>query len=522
MVTDHGISTIYNADQTAVNYEFIPKPVDARLVLPFSYQLNAYMHQQGHRSINTHDLEHQIAEFYRGSGLPRAGRSMAQKVKEANEFLTREIAKSSLVGVGVSVVYDDSVVMAKGYGSLQANDSSKAVTSESLFQIASVSKTMIAIGYLEPEASLREKYAYSNTNYVILGQVIEGVSGQPWDRFLKERVWQPLGMNRTFASAEDVPSELYDELSSGHNDCVDGVTGPFDILTSPQMQLTPSRKRGLFAAGSIVSTPSDMTAFMRLLLNKGSVDGVKLFKSAATIGEMIRGKVPLGVPSEPFNAVMGFHVNLDGNTLASGYGFDTVGQVMWGRAYFDKGGDSLGHETRTGFVPAERLGVTMISNTEFFVFRRGFYLDQLRSYVMGIFLDVPKPILELEYSRWTRSLPLPPPFPGATPKNFCFGPTPDIPLSAEQQDKLIGSYESVVAPRFFPRASITRDSRDNTKLRYSFGVVTGTLSLVAKTDGLWSFLSVGPTTTPISATMSGQGAGHFELDLDFAGAFRKV
>ncbi|KAJ0396298.1 hypothetical protein P43SY_007148 [Pythium insidiosum] len=253
--------------------------------------------------------------------------------------------------------------------------------------------------YLEPEASLREKYAYSNTNYVILGQVIEGVSGQPWDRFLKERVWQPLGMNRTFASVNFIPRELLNETNSGHNDCVEGVTGPFDIVTAPQMQLAPGRKQGLLAAGSTVSTPSDMAIFMRMLLNKGSFNNVQVFESTAAIAEMIRGKTVLGVDPATYNAEEGFHFELDGNTVASGYGFDTVGQIMWDRTYCDKGGDTMGHTIRTGFSPTDRLGVAVFSNTESSALRQLFHVDQFRSYLMGIFLDVPTQLLEFEYSR---------------------------------------------------------------------------------------------------------------------------
>jgi len=42
-----------------------------------------------------------------------------------------------------------------------------------------------------------EKYAYSNTGYHLLGMVIRKVAGKNWDEFLRERVFQPLGMNDT-------------------------------------------------------------------------------------------------------------------------------------------------------------------------------------------------------------------------------------------------------------------------------------------------------------------------------------
>ncbi|GLD91822.1 hypothetical protein PINS_up000355 [Pythium insidiosum] len=564
--------------------------VDGRLVLPFSYQLNAFTHQQGDNH-KTPDLEQQIASYYRGSGFPHAGRSLAQKVAEADAFLAREVRKSNLVGVGVSVVYEDKVAMIKGYGSLQANDTSKSVSPESLFQIGSVSKTMIAIGiallvdagklawtdpvkkhlpwfkladpymekhltvgdllamnsgfgrrpdasdelgsfvterdlvevlqYIEPEASLREKYAYSNTNYAIVGQVIEGVSGKPWHEFLKQRVWEPLGMNRTFASVDFIPSKLYPDMNAGHLDCVDAVAGPFDIVSSPKMKLTP-REQGLLAAGSIVSTPSDMTKFMRLLLNKGDVGGVQLFQSKSTIAEMIRGKAPLDVDPKTYSAQNGFHFESDGNTAASGYGFDTVGQIMWGRAYYDKGGDTSAHELRTGFAPANNLGVAVFSNTESESFRRDFRVDQFRSYIMGIFLDVPTPILEFEYARWARTEELPPPFPGATPQNFCLGLPTALELKDDERDQLVGTYESVGAPKFFPRVKITRDATDKSQLFASFGRLEGKLILVAKSDGMSHLVILAPSPFVIVAEKDAD-TGRIVLDVDGSGEiFRPV
>src|SRR5215472_7982560 len=42
------------------------------------------------------------------------------------------------------------------------------------------------------------RWNYSNTGYDILGRIIEVVSKQPYDAFLKERIFDPLRMNDTF------------------------------------------------------------------------------------------------------------------------------------------------------------------------------------------------------------------------------------------------------------------------------------------------------------------------------------
>jgi CubicO group peptidase (beta-lactamase class C family) len=51
-----------------------------------------------------------------------------------------------------------------------------------------------------------EEYEYSNSGYVILAQIVEKVSGQRFSKFLKENIFDPLGMNRSI---------LYDETRPG-------------------------------------------------------------------------------------------------------------------------------------------------------------------------------------------------------------------------------------------------------------------------------------------------------------------
>ncbi|KAJ0391992.1 hypothetical protein ATCC90586_011797 [Pythium insidiosum] len=366
-----------------------------RLVLPSSDLLTALASNQNHDTT----LADRIATYYHASGFPKAGRTLSQKIEEAERFLSAEVPKTGIVGIGAAIVFEDKVVLSKGYGIHE-------VSSKSLFQIGSVSKTMIAVGigllvedgklnwrdpvkthlpwlqlydkyaekhvtigdllamnsgfgaladladcagafvterqYVEalhllpPEYSLREEPSYANVNFVILGQLIESVSGMPWDEFLKKRLWNPLGMKDTYASAFDVPESKRQRVNAGHSSCNGTVLGPFSI-TGAKMAVSPERVRGLNAAGSIVSSADDMAIFIRLLLNKGVVDKVTLLRKPSTISEMITGKAPASENLTLFNK-MGLHYSPDGNTLSSGYGIDIVGQVLWGHAYYDKTG----------------------------------------------------------------------------------------------------------------------------------------------------------------------------------------
>lgn len=62
-------------------------------------------------------LQEQIARYTREGRFPQAGRSLLEKIDEANEFLDRELAIEEQRGVGVSgaIVYQDNVVLSRGY-----------------------------------------------------------------------------------------------------------------------------------------------------------------------------------------------------------------------------------------------------------------------------------------------------------------------------------------------------------------------------------------------------------------------
>jgi D-alanyl-D-alanine carboxypeptidase len=60
-----------------------------------------------------------------------------------------------------------------------------------------------------------EKYEYGNVNYFILAEIIRKTSGKPWENYLDEKVFKPLGMNSTFPTntRQRIPN-----LSAGYSD----------------------------------------------------------------------------------------------------------------------------------------------------------------------------------------------------------------------------------------------------------------------------------------------------------------
>jgi CubicO group peptidase (beta-lactamase class C family) len=68
--------------------------------------------------------------------------------------------------------------------------------------------------YLKPVSSFRSKVAYQNFTYMIAGLIIEKVTGKSWENFLRENLFTPLEMSRSFAKFEKTRTRK--NLSSPH------------------------------------------------------------------------------------------------------------------------------------------------------------------------------------------------------------------------------------------------------------------------------------------------------------------
>jgi len=111
---------------------------------------------------------------------------------------------------------------------------------------------------------------YSNLGIDILGRIVEIVSHKPFDQFLSERIFEPLGMNDT---GFVVPLEklgrmatLYN-FSSGKPKRIEAQWGVAGGIPSP--------------AGGLISTASDMLRFNEMMRNKGMLDGKRILSQAA-------------------------------------------------------------------------------------------------------------------------------------------------------------------------------------------------------------------------------------------------
>lgn len=116
------------------------------------------------------------------------------------------------------------------------------------------------LGSLPLLAQPGERFYY-NVSLDVLGVLIARVSGQSLGAFLRERVFDPLGMKDT---AFSVPDETLDRLTTSYTDTLDVWDG---VETSTWRMAPPPFESG---SGGLVATIDDYYAFCRMLLMKGA------------------------------------------------------------------------------------------------------------------------------------------------------------------------------------------------------------------------------------------------------------
>jgi CubicO group peptidase (beta-lactamase class C family) len=108
-----------------------------------------------------------------------------------------------------------------------------------------------------------EQWMY-NTGSDVLGVLIARVSGQPLETFLRERIFEPLGMKDTGFS---VPAASLDQLATCYwTDPDSGELVVYDEAEGGQWSLPPAFPSG---AGGLVSTIDDYLAFGQMMLSQG-------------------------------------------------------------------------------------------------------------------------------------------------------------------------------------------------------------------------------------------------------------
>jgi D-alanyl-D-alanine carboxypeptidase len=140
-----------------------------------------------------------------------------------------------------------------------------------------------------------QKAQYSNSGYILLGLIIEKVTGLPYADFIEQRITKPLGMSNTMMGSNSL---LIPRRAAGY---------VFSGKTHKNAESVSISS--LYAGGGIMSTPSDLVKLMRVF--KGTV-----FLKQKSIDEMF-GHVRLNNGQE-------FFIPGTGLDITYGYGLDIL------------------------------------------------------------------------------------------------------------------------------------------------------------------------------------------------------
>ena len=171
-------------------------------------------------------------------------------------------------------------------------------------------------------------YEYSNSNYLILGLIIEAVTGQTVGEVMREKFWNPLGL---------------DEMYFGANEEIEGpIAAPWrdndgdGTLENIADQFGPAYHSIFFTAADVFATASDLSSWAYLLFSAQAV-------SAASRDKMIT------------------FIELD-DPIANGYGLGIRRVLLVSRNTWGHTGGMRGYGSYMFYDPISRITIVLLNN----------------------------------------------------------------------------------------------------------------------------------------------------------------
>ena len=195
------------------------------------------------------------------------------------------------------------------------------LTREELIKVAGMAK---------PTAKLGEKWRYQNVMYAAAGEVVEKAENSTWDKLIVERIFKPLGMNNSDTKAAEMQKAKDYSLGYDYN---------------PSTKVTrhlPQREIPTVApAGAINSSARDMAQWVRVMLNEGTMNSIRL------------------VSDKNFNELVSKQMNIGGSV---DYGLGWFLRQWNGHKVVEHGGNIDGFNAQVALMPDQELGFVLLSN----------------------------------------------------------------------------------------------------------------------------------------------------------------
>jgi CubicO group peptidase (beta-lactamase class C family) len=187
---------------------------------------------------------------------------------------------------------------------------------------------MVDLPQLTPLGAM---WSYNNAGFYLAGRVIEVVSGRPYEAVVRERVFDPLGMNMSFFFAGDA---ITHRVAAGHGlrDEALTVLRPWPLA------------RAAHPAGGITSTARDQLRYARFHMGDGAAPGITSLLTPESLALMQTPVVP--ADTRGMMALTWFVTDRGATRI------------------FSHGGATLGQMSAFLFAPAHDFALTILTNAE--------------------------------------------------------------------------------------------------------------------------------------------------------------
>jgi len=328
-------------------------------------------------------------------------------IQSFEEYVNNSMLSWNVPGLSIAIVKDDKTIYSKGFG-VKKIDSQDKVDTHTLFQIGSLSKSFTSalvalmvdegrlkwnddvidhfpdfmlydpwvtrefqvqdllcqrsglppfagdlqsylgysakqiissLRYIKPATSFRSTYAFQNSFFLVAGEVLKRVSGRSWEDLVEERIFYPLGMSESSSSLESYKAGK--NVSSRHIH----VNKKTKVLSEDDPTLEALYTYG--PAGGINSTAEDMAQWLKLQINKGSFNDTPLI-GAKDLIQTHRRYIYMG---KLFNSDNYYCLGWSSRDY-SPY------SIIW------HDGGASGSSSLMAFIPEEKLGLVILSNTK--------------------------------------------------------------------------------------------------------------------------------------------------------------
>lgn len=196
--------------------------------------------------------------------------------------------------------------------------------------------------FLPLDYPFRAGYRYSTIPFLAAGRAIEQRTGEKWEKLVRKRICEPLGMTGVAFTSSDIPRDA--DRAEGHQL---GKTGKVESMP-------PYEMRDPNPAGSVHATARDLASWLKFHISEGRApDGsrlvsVKNLRETHTPQNIIRLE---GMPKI-----------LNPDTVQLSYAMGWLIYDHRGKKVLSHGGLIDGFRTQLTFLPDENLGIVVLTN----------------------------------------------------------------------------------------------------------------------------------------------------------------